>query len=113
MRGAAAGSLGCAALVAVTALLWSVLLSDPPNTTAGLSVRGELLFASTLPGSFDGCGSCPFFALAASQELAQKYQLTTAMAMQAPCGKRKAIRQKKSFGRSRFGGAEITLSLSR
>src|SRR5882672_1354032 len=37
----------------------------------------ELLLPSTLPGSFDGCGSCPFFALAASQELAQKYPLTT------------------------------------
>jgi len=34
--------------------------------------------------SFDGCGSCPFFALAASQEFAQMYPLTTDTAMQAP-----------------------------
>ena len=39
---------------------------------------------NTLPVSVDGCGSSPFFALAASQELAQKYPLTTDMAMQAP-----------------------------
>ena len=44
----------------------------------------ELLFPSTLPGSFDGCGSCPFFALAASQELAQKYPFTIDVAMLSP-----------------------------
>jgi hypothetical protein len=63
---------------------WSVLLSEPPNTTAGLSARGEFLLPPALPGSGDGCGSSPFFALAASQELAQKYPFTIDVAMLGP-----------------------------
>jgi hypothetical protein len=90
-----------------------VLLSEPPNMTAGLSARGEYLLPPALPGSGDGCGSSPFFALAASQELALKYPLTTDTAMQAPCGKRRAIRSMKPFGRTSSGGIEITLWLSR
>ena len=51
--------------------------SASPQHDSRIVGARELLFPSTLPGSFDECGSCPFFALAASQELAQKYPLTT------------------------------------
>src|SRR5262245_52330589 len=76
----------CQSMVVLTFAAFCLLTVDePPNMMAGSSARAELRsFPSTLLGSVDGCGSSPFFALAASQELAQKYPLTTDMAMQAP-----------------------------